>query len=107
MVPNAIDINWHFNERSRIRAQVPSIPNQNLVYKSSIVPSQSLDLIGPRLWNITPASATCTVSPTLESFKANLQGFLDTIPDLPPVGNYVSKNNNSLLDWAMDGGRHC
>ena len=102
LVPNAIDINWHFNERSRIRAQVPSIPKS----KSRLqVFDSSFSVIGPRLWNIIPA--TCTVSPTLESFKANLQGFLDTIPDLPPVGNYVSKNNNSLLDWAMDGGRHC
>ncbi len=102
LVPNAITVKWHYNERSGIRAILPVIPKHKPSMK---VHESSLSIIGPRLWNTIPAD--CTSCTSLESFKSRLQKHLDKIPDLPPVGNYCLKNKNSLLDWATDGGRLC
>ena len=97
IVPNSIDVNWHHNDRRGIRATVPNIPTSKSKLSAY---DNSFMVIGPRLWNIIPSD--CTTSPNLRSFKSNLQKYLDTIPDLPPVGNYVTKNCNSLLDWALE-----
>ena len=102
LVPNHTSIQWYYNERTGIRAMVPKIPR----YKSRLhIYENSFNVIGPRLWNIIPTR--CTTCPYLGSFKTMLQPFLNGIPDLPPVGNYTCKNSNSLLDWAIDGGRQC
>ena len=86
LVPNATAVKWHYNERSGIQAILPTVPK----HKSKIqVHENSLAIIGPRLWNIIPAD--CTLCPSLESFKSCLQQYLDRIPDLPPVGNYILK----------------
>ena len=37
---------------------------------------------------------------SLQVFKKRLDSYLKLIPDLPPVHNYVTANNNSLTDWA-------
>ena len=101
-VPNDLSIGWYYNERTGIQARIPKIPKCKSRLK---LHETSFCVIGPRLWNIIPAQ--CTTCPTLETFKASLQTFLEGIPDLPPVGNYTCKNSNSLLDWAVDGGRQC
>ena len=100
LIPNSIRVQWHHNDRLGIRASLPPIP----AHKTKMsVHENSIAVIGPRLWNCIPAE--CTLVPTLESFKASLQTYLDSVPDLPPVCNYTTKNSNSLLDWALDGGR--
>ena len=45
-------------------------------------------------------------SKTLNSFKVNLQKFLDRIPDTPPLPNYVGQNKNSLLEWVTGSNDH-
>ena len=98
-VPNDLSIGWYYNERTGIQAKIPKCKSRLKLHETSLC------VTGPRLWNIIPAQ--CTTCPTLETFKASLQTFLEGIPDLPPVGNYTCKNSNSLLDWAVDGGRQC
>ena len=38
--------------------------------------------------------------PTLIQFKAELDRFLQTIPDTPPTPGYTGANSNSLVEWA-------
>ena len=102
IVPNSIKVQWYHNDRSGIKATLPAVPK----HKSKLsVNENSFGVIGPRLWNTIPAA--CTLAPTLQKFKDTLQTHLNTIPDLPPVGNYTTINHNSLLDWDIErvGGR--
>ena len=104
MSPNSINVQWHHNDRLGIRAILPTMPSNRSRISAF---DNSIIVTGPRLWNLIPTE--CTFAPTLQAFKSSLQQYLERIPDLPPVGNYTTKNNNSLLDWALEhnGGRRC
>ena len=50
------------------------------------------------LFNTIPKSVKNTDS--LNVFKTRLDKYLKKVPDFPPVHGYVTRNHNSLLDWA-------
>ena len=58
----------------------------------------SFAVVGPKLWNILPA--TVKSEETITSFKAAVYNFCSSFPDTPPVPGYSPLNRNSLLDWA-------
>ena len=72
--------------------------------KSSRAASQSLydnsfAVVGPKLWNILPASIKN--EDIITSFKASVYSFFSRYPDTPPLrGKPAPQNGNSLLDWA-------
>ncbi|KAL5256922.1 hypothetical protein ACHWQZ_G012005 [Mnemiopsis leidyi] len=55
-----------------------------------------------RLWNTLPKDVN--TKKTLESFKAALEVFLETIPDMPPTPGYSTPNSNSIIDWCNQRG---
>ena len=52
-----------------------------------------------RLWNILPGKITQITS--MSSFKVELNKFLLTIPDKPPVPGYPHINSNSLIEQCL------
>ena len=83
-----VDLAWNVNFLNPILGKDTFLPlNMNLFFSR-----------GPALFNIIPPEINS--SKTLNSFKNNLQKFLNKIPDTPPLPNYLGQNNNSLLEWV-------
>ena len=60
------------------------------------------DSVGPALFNSIPPEIK--LAKTIASFKSKLDRFLKSIPDNPPLPNYVCLNNNSIREWTAGGG---
>ena len=52
-----------------------------------------------KLWNILPANLTQISN--LQSFKIQLERFLENIPDEPPLPGYPFQNSNSLVEQCL------
>ena len=50
------------------------------------------------LFNVIPKNVK--MSKSLNIFKNNLDKYLKTLPDLPPIHGYTRVNTNTILDWA-------
>ena len=96
-VPNDLNITFSMNQRNSIKAVIPSMPPCR---KSLTLYDKSFSVLGPKLWNILPSSCTLVLH-SLETFKTNLDSFLQKFPDLPPVDGYFSPHTNSLIDPAI------
>ena len=66
---------------------------------SQFLYDNSFDVVGPKLWNVLPASIKD--EDTITSFKESVYSYCSRYPDTPPLcGKPALQNNNSLLDWA-------
>ena len=83
--------------RAGISAIVPPVP-RNVPSKVVTLFENSFAVQGPKLWNCLPKSVKGAL--TLSTFKGSLGGFLNHIPDMPPITGYIGVNHNSILDWA-------
>ena len=93
-VPNDICVNWQFNARLGFKA---SVPRASANRKVSPIYESSFSVNGAKLWNVLPKAINCDQN--FNSFKNQLDTFLLSTPDEPPVRGYVSRNSNSLLNW--------
>ena len=97
LVSNDLNIGFYDNRRLGIMAHIPPIiTNGNA--KAKTLYDYSFAVFGPRLWNLVPKKVKEATS--LFAFKSQLDDFLKTIPDRPPVHGYTCQNNNSILEWC-------
>ena len=71
------------NPLPRIKGRILTLYEQSFISNSA------------KLWNILPSDLTRISS--LNSFKVNLNKFLQDIPDEPPIPGYPFQSNNSLV----------
>ena len=90
------DINIEFKEHVRfkaIKAIVKPLPKTKgkvlTLFENSFVVKSA------RLWNVIPPQVSRIDN--LPKFKLELDNFLSTISDQPPLPSYPYKNNNSLV----------
>ena len=94
-VPNDIAVNWNLNPRLGFKAVVPSMSSNKRI---SPIFESSFSVNGARLWNTLPKAINCEQD--FNTFKTQLDHFLLSFPDEPPVRGYVSRNHNSMLQWS-------
>ena len=98
MNPNSVNMEFKEHKRSKaIRAIVKPLPK----LRGKIL-SQYDDsfLIGSaKLWNVIPPKLTCITA--LEVFKVELDKFLLTVPDRPPLPGYPYDSDNSLTSVCV------
>ena len=92
------DLNVTFVESSRfgLLAAVPQLSQGSRMKAISLYDS-SFSVKGPQLWNLIPKGIR--TEQTLTGFKNELDIYLKSVPDKPPVPGYSTQNNNSLLEW--------
>ena len=100
-VPNDISMEFYYNDRLGWKTKLPKLygrakPSAKTIYDASFA------VIGAKLWNLLPKDVNTHI--TLDNFKIHLGKFISNIPDRPPVTNYKSTNNNSILDWLSQSG---
>ena len=96
--PNTILLNFKINNRSNsIKAVL--IPMPKVKGKLLTKFEESFIVQACKLWNILPPELTHITN--LNSFKTELNKFLQLIPDEPPLPGYPSVNNNSLLEQCL------
>ena len=59
---------------------------------------ESFVIKAAKLWNILPSHITLITN--LNHFKAELDKFINNLPDLPPIPGYPYQNNNSLTNFV-------
>jgi len=75
---------------------------------------QTLSANGGQLFNAMPQYIRDLTEVSIDTFKCNLDSYLETIPDCPltsdlipvPISPITNKNSNCLLDWTRYIGRH-
>ena len=96
--PNSINMEFKENKRSGgIKALIKPLPRMRgrilTAFEGSFV------IKSARLWNTLPPNLTRTTS--LALFKHNLDKFLQTIPDRPPLPGYPHVCNNSIIQHRL------
>ncbi|KAL5263950.1 hypothetical protein ACHWQZ_G005141 [Mnemiopsis leidyi] len=97
------DIKMEFKEHPRLGFKVllPTLNRQSSNAAKTCY-DNSFAVRAGRLWNTLPKDVN--TKKTLESFKAALEVFLETIPDMPPTPGYSTPNSNSIIDWCNQRG---
>ena len=96
-ISNDLAISFDMNIRFGTVAKIPPL-NVNSSMKSKTLFDSSFAVLGPSLWNRTPKHIR-SIS-TLITFKSQLDSYLMSIPDKPPVSGYITQNSNSIIDWC-------
>ena len=99
LCPNDVKIQFNAPSRHGITAKIPSLSKCSSQHNQTLYDS-SFAVLGPKLWNYLPSHLPAIAD--LVGFKQKLTIFLLSFPDNPPVGGYVTVNNNSLLDWCTN-----
>ena len=95
--PNDLQISFsESNQRLGPVAVLPRLPTSSRAKFQTLYDS-SFAVVGPKLWNILPA--TVKNEETVTSLKAAVYNFCSRFPGTPPVRGYTLPNRNSLLDW--------
>ena len=94
-VPNDVHIDFYFNPRLGMKAKLPSLPNCK---KRLSTYDASFSVRGPILWNLLPKHVNSAI--TFSIFKLELDRFIMSFPDHPPVNGYSTINSNSLTCWV-------
>jgi len=97
LCPNDLQITFSEGSNRLGLAVLPPLTRSSRASSQSLY-DNSFAVVGPKLWNILPASTKNKDSIT--SFKASVYDFCSRYPDTPPVRGYTPANRNSLLDWA-------
>ena len=96
LVPNNLDLEFYNTARYGVKCRqlklAASTTHLSTVRKNSFVS------VGPAIFNILPSKIKEATS--LDQFKARLDPFLHTIPDLPPTPGYSTLNRNTILEWV-------
>ena len=88
------DIGIQFERRDNcIKAILKPLPR--CATRQQTLFENSFAIYGTKLWNLIPKQST--VMESFPAFKSSVDKFLAHIPDRPPIENYYSGNNNSLL----------
>ena len=96
-VPNEVGVAFYRTSRHGLKAVLPDLSRVKSKRCASLYAS-SFGSVGPRLWNCLPREIREIEN--LDLFKATLDRFLRTVPDLPPTPGYPTQNWNSLTDWC-------
>ena len=95
LVPNNLNVDFYTTRRGEIKCHAPRVNSQNTHH--STLRHNYFTSTGPSIFNLLPAKIK--EAETLEIFKSQLDKFLWTIPDLPPIPGYKVINRNTLLEW--------
>ena len=94
-ISNDLNISFYSSYRNGLCANVPPLQAANS--RAQSLYDSSFAVKGPQLWNLVPPAVKQIGN--MEQFKMQLDTFLFSIPDQPPVAGYVGQNHNSLLEW--------
>lgn len=94
-ISNDLNISFYSSYRNGICANVPPLQAANS--RAQSLYDSSFAVKGPQLWNLVPPAVKQIGN--MEQFKMQLDTFLFSIPDQPPVAGYLGQNHNSLLEW--------
>ena len=99
--PNNINIQSYSTARQGIKIRLPPF---NTKAQTSVASDyeNSFKINAARLWNLLPKQINTVTS--INSFKAELGGFIEKYPDTPPTTGYSAVNRNSLVDWSTERG---
>jgi hypothetical protein len=96
--PNTVFLSFKLNKRANAeKANLPPMPNVKGKLLTKFEESFLVQVC--KLWNVLPPKLTHIKS--LYLFKAELNKFLQGIPDEPPLPGYPVTNNNSLLEQCL------
>ena len=96
LIPNDLDLDFYNTARHGLKCRRPRFNQRHR--KISSIKFHSFISNGPALFNVIPKNIKLCKS--LNSFKVNIQKFLQSFPDHPPTPNYIAQNKNSVLEWA-------
>ena len=95
-IPNSVNLVFQHSERRGVTCVRPLGSSK---YSSiNTMRFHSFSSTASALYNAVPKNVKSI--PTLIQFKAELDRFLQTIPDTPPTPGYTGANRNSLVEWA-------
>ena len=106
IVPNFGLCSSHSNRRGR-SCIVPALVRAGS-QRYQTIRSNSMGVMGPRLFNHLPASIRDMTGCSVDTFKRALDKHLDAIPDeprLPKLVRYCSKVSNSILEYCVTSSR--
>ena len=96
VIPNSINLVFLHSERRGVTCVRPLGSSK---YSSiNTMRFHSFSSTASALYNAVPKHVKSI--PTLIQFKAELDRFLQTIPDTPPTPGYTGANRNSLVEWV-------
>ena len=98
LCPNDLQISFSEGSTRLGLAALPTLVRSSRASSQSLY-DNSFAVVGPKLWNVLPASIKD--EDTITSFKASVYSYCSRYPDTPPLrGKPAPQNGNSLLDWA-------
>ena len=98
--PNQLDLQFYNTPRFGLKCRRKTLKTSTRAHINTLY-HNSFPSVGPALFNTLPMALKS--KSTLISFKASLDKYLETIPDLPPIPGYPIINGNSLLEWVGQG----
>ena len=97
--PNTIDMRFKTVSRPlAVKAILKPLPKVS--GKLLSVYEERFSINSAKLWNILPSKISLTDKYSL--FESELDKFLKTVPDLPPIPGYPYTNNNSLTKQCFE-----
>ena len=96
--PNTVHFDFKLQKRSnKMKAVLRPLPR--VTGKLLTTYENSFIINAAKIWNCLPAHLTHVL--TLSCFTSELEKFLKTIPDKPPLPGYPYTNNNSLTQQCI------
>ena len=102
LVPNNLKFEFYNTPRHGLKCRRRKV--QTIMTHLSTVCHNYFTSTGPAIYNILPKKLK--ESPTLESFKSQLNQYFLSIPDLPPTPCYPAINKNTILEWVSGNFNH-
>jgi hypothetical protein len=96
IIPNDLQLTFYETSRHGWKCRMKPLPKRRR--KLATIKENSFSNWAAALFNILPKQVKEAATP--ENFKSRLDRFIKKIPDEPPINGYVSRNKNSLVDWA-------
>ncbi|XP_069184905.1 uncharacterized protein [Procambarus clarkii] len=101
-VPNLHSkITTYWSERHGRKCRIEPVKSRGAI---GTIREHSINIRGPRLFNVLPASIRNIAGTTVDIFKRKLDLFLQGVPDQPGCGGYVGLRaapSNSLVDQTL------
>ena len=106
LVPNCGLSSQHSARRGRYAAIKPLVPNSSAKLKS--IKDGAFTVHGPKLFNSLPANIRNMTNCSVDSFKKQLDDYLNCLPDEPSCDNLypgainliTGRQSNSIIDQA-------
>jgi hypothetical protein len=97
IIPNDLSFDFYNSRSHGIKCRRPKLNLKNK--RISTLRDNFFTSVGPALFNAIPSSVISSKS--MNTFKSNLDQFLQCIPDTPPLPGYVAQNHNSILQYKQ------